>query len=74
MPAMLPQYYRVSIRRRAGDLTSIVCTRFSDADKEWLERAAAEQDLTASDLVRAAVKYYRRRETAATEQDATRTP
>jgi hypothetical protein len=71
---MLPQYYRVSIRRRAGDLTSVVCTRFSDADKEWLERAAREQDLTASDLVRAAVKYYRRREAEPRLADAPSTP
>lgn len=52
----------LEMRRRAGDLTSVVCTRFSDTEKAWLEDYAETLGLTASDIVRAAVKYYRARQ------------
>ena len=54
----------MSRRKRSGDLTSVVCTRFADVDKEWLEQAADSLEITTSDIVRAAVKYYRQRDSS----------
>lgn len=46
----------------------VICTRLADEDRAWLDAAAQREGLKTSDIVRAAVKYYRLRAEEQSEQ------